>query len=64
MIKRAWCWNDEVKQKVKEKHETYAVVINTIIEEERVINKGRYQAMKKVTKKVISRKVRRMSLSW
>jgi len=51
-MKGAWWWNEEVKEKVKEKKEAYANVMNSGTEEEREIRRVRYKAAKKVAKKV------------
>ena len=50
-IKGVWWWNDEVKERVKEKQEAYVIVYNSITEVERVVNRGRYHAVKKVANK-------------
>jgi len=53
-MKGTWWWNAEVKEKVKEKQEAYAAIINSKTEEEKVVSKGRYKATKKVAKIVIA----------
>ena len=48
------CSNEKVKEKVKEKHEAYATLISSKIEEEKEVNKGRHKAITKLAKKVIA----------
>jgi len=53
-MKGAWWWNEEVKDKVKEKKEAYAAFVNSEIDEEKEISRGRYKAAKKVANKVVA----------
>ena len=50
-MKGAWWWNEEVKEKVKEKKEACAEVMNSGSIEDREIKSIRYKAAKKVAKK-------------
>jgi len=79
-MKGAWWWNGEVKEKVKEKKEAYATLVNCGTDEEKEISRVRYKATKKVAKKAVAvaksmaynryiknwrrRRVRRKSLNW
>ena len=49
----AWWWNEEVKERVKEKKEAYTEVMNSGSDEERETKSTRYKAAKKVAKKVV-----------
>jgi len=53
-MKGAWWWNMEVKEKVKEKKETYAAFMNRGTDEEKEISRVRYKATKKIAKKAIA----------
>ena len=53
-MKGVWQWNDEVKEKVKEKKEIYAEVINSGSDEERETKSIRYKTAKKVVKKAVA----------
>ena len=50
----AWWWNEEVKEKVMEKKEAYAKVMNSGSDEEREIKSIRYKAAKKVAKRAVA----------
>jgi len=50
----AWWWNEEVKEKVMEKKEAYAKVMNSDSDEEREIKSIRYKAAKKVAKRAVA----------
>jgi len=79
-LKGAWWWNEEVKEKVKEKKEAYTAFINSGADEEKEISRVRYKAAKKIVKKAVAvtrvglmisyirnwspRKVKRKSLNW
>ena len=52
-MKGAWWWNGEVKEKVEEKKEAYAVFTNSGTDKEKDINRVRYRAAKKVAKKAV-----------
>jgi len=49
-----WWWNEEIKEKVKEKNEVYAEVMNSGSDEERETKSIRYKADKKVVKKTVA----------
>ena len=49
----AWWWNGEVKEKVREKKETYADFMNSGVDGERDISRTRYKTTNKVAKKVV-----------
>jgi len=50
----AWWWNEEVKEKVREKKEADAKVMNSGSDEERETKSIRYKEAKKVAKKAMS----------
>ena len=51
----AWWWNEEVKEKVKEKKVAYEDFLNSGADEEiEIISRGRYKAVKKVVKKAVA----------
>jgi len=50
----AWWWNKDVKEKVKEKKEAYADVINSGSDEQRETRSIRYKAAKKAAKKAVT----------
>jgi len=50
----AWWWNEEVKEKVKEKKEAYVEVMNSGSDEEREIKSIKYKAAKKVAKRAVA----------
>ena len=50
----AWWWNEEVKGKVREKKEAFAVFMNSGADGERDVSRARYEAAKKVAKKVVA----------
>jgi len=52
-IKGVWWWNDEAKEKVKEKKKTYAVFGNSETNEEKEISRVRYKTAKKAAKKAV-----------
>ena len=49
----AWWWNEEIKEKVREKKEAYADFMNNGADGERYIGRTRYKAAKKVAKKAV-----------
>ena len=51
-MKGAWWQNEEVKEKVKEKKEAYAVFLNSETDEERV-SKARYKAARRQPRKLL-----------
>jgi len=53
-MKGAWWWNEEVKEKVREKKEAHADFMNSGAVGERVVSRARYKAAKKVAKKVVA----------
>ena len=53
-MKGAWWWNEEVKEKVKEKKEAYTKVMDSGSDEERKTKSIRYKAAKKVAKKAVA----------
>jgi len=53
-MKVDWWWNKEVKEKVKEKKQAYADVMNNGTDKEREIMRVRYKAAKKVAKKAVT----------
>jgi len=53
-MKGTWWWNEEVKEKVNEKKEAYAIFINSEADEGRESSRVRYKAAKKVAKKAIA----------
>ena len=46
-MKGAWWWNEEVKEKVREKKEAHADFMNNGAVGERVVSRARYEATKK-----------------
>jgi len=52
-MKDAWWWNEEVKEKVRDKKEAYADFMNSGADEERYVSRARYRAAKKVAKKAV-----------
>ena len=50
----AWWWNEEVKERVKEKKEAYAEVMNSGSDEERATKRIIYKAAKKEAKKAVA----------
>jgi len=48
-MKGSWWWNDEVVEKVKEKKRSYAVFMNSGMDEEKEMTRVRYKAIKKAT---------------
>ena len=50
----AWWWNEEVKEKVREKKEAYADFMNSGADRERDVSRARYKASKKTAKKVVA----------
>jgi len=53
-MKGAWWWNEEVKEKVKEKKEAYAAFTNNGTDEEKEISGVRYKIAKKVVKRAVA----------
>jgi len=53
-MKGPWWWNEEVKEKVKEKKEAYIAFVNSGTDEEKEISKFSYKAAKKVAKKAVA----------
>jgi len=53
-IEGAWWWNEEVKEKVGEKKEAFAIFMNSGAEGERDVSRARYKAAKKIAKKVVA----------
>jgi len=53
-MKGVWWWNEEVKERVKEKKEAYADFLNSGADGEREISRVRYKAAKKVAKKAVA----------
>jgi len=53
-IRGAWWWNDEVKEKIKEKQNAYAAISNSTSEEERGVWEAKYKAAKQLPKKAIT----------
>jgi len=53
-IKGAWWWKKGVKEKVKEKKDTFTTFMNSRMDEELEFNRGRYKAAKKVIKKAVA----------
>ena len=53
-MKGAWWWNEEVKEKVKEKKEGYAAFISSGMDEEKESSRVRYKAVKKVANKAVA----------
>ena len=49
-----WWWNEEVREKVGDKKEAYAVFINSIADGEREVCRARYKEAKKVAKKAVA----------
>jgi len=44
----AWWWNEEVKVKVREKKEAFAIFMNSRTDGERDVSRARYKSAKKV----------------
>jgi len=53
-MKGVWCWNEEAKEKVKEKKEAYAAFTNSKMDEKEDISRVRYKEAKKVAKKAVA----------
>jgi len=53
-MKGVWWWNEEVKEKVREKKEAYADFVNSEKDGEREVNRARYKAAKKVVKRAVA----------
>ena len=53
-MKGAWWWNEEVKEKVKEKREAYAASMNSRTDEEKEISRVSYNAAKNVAKNAVA----------
>jgi len=53
-MERAWWWNEEAKERVKEKKEACADVMNSGSDEEGETRSIRYKAAKKVGKKAVA----------
>ena len=49
-----WWWNEEVKERVKEKKEAYTEVMSSGSDEERETKSIRYKAAKKVAKEAMA----------
>lgn len=54
IIKGVWSQNEEVKEKVKEKHDASAALIDSRTDEEKEVNLIKYQTAKKIAKKVVT----------
>ena len=50
----AWWWNEEVKEKVKEKQKAYVTLCSYTSKEEKGIWETRYKAVKKLAKKAVA----------
>jgi len=53
-LEGAWWWNEEMKEKVKEKHKAYATLVHSTLNQEREVYKIRYKEAKKLAKKAIT----------
>ena len=53
-MKGAWWWNKEVNEKIKEKKEAYATLMNNGTDEEKESSRVRYKVAKKVAKKTVA----------
>ena len=54
IIRRAWWWNEEVKQKVNEKQNAYFALRNSTSDEEKEVREVKYKAAKKLAKKLVT----------
>ena len=53
-IKGAWRWNEEVKEKVREKQDAYTTLIDSIMKEEVKVKRVEYKVAKKIAKNAIT----------
>jgi len=53
-MKGAWWWSEEVKGKVKDKHEKYMALVGSKMDEEREVNRIQYRNSNMEAKKVVA----------
>ena len=53
-MKGAWWWSEEVKEKVKIKHEKYKALVGSRMDKEKQVNRVQYRIAKKEAKKPVA----------